>query len=98
MHHRFRARPLAGLERKADQVAIEVLRAERRLTVRVNVAERDSDIGKLADLVTPQNTIHEIGVYGIDLIYEDRLRIVFASGEVTEVAVPSAECTAKLSV
>jgi serine protease Do len=50
-----------------DQVAIEVLRAERRLTVRVNVAERDSDIGKLADLVTPQNTIHEIGVYGVDL-------------------------------
>ena len=45
-----------------DQVAIEVQRAERRLTVRVSVAERDSDMGRLADLVTPQNAIHEIGV------------------------------------
>ena len=45
-----------------DQVAIEVQRAERRLTARVSVAERDSDMGRLADLVTPQNAIHEIGV------------------------------------
>ena len=50
-----------------DQVAIEVQRAERRLTARVNVAERDSDMGRLADLVTPQNAIHEIGVLGVDL-------------------------------
>jgi serine protease Do len=50
-----------------DQVAIEVQRAERRLTVRVGVAERDSDMGRLADLVTPQNAIHEIGVLGVDL-------------------------------
>jgi serine protease Do len=50
-----------------DQVAIEVQRAERRLTVRVAVAERDSDMGRLADLVTPQNAIHEIGVLGVDL-------------------------------
>jgi serine protease Do len=50
-----------------DQVAIEVQRGERRLTVRVGVAERDSDMGRLADLVTPQNTIHEIGVLGVDL-------------------------------
>ena len=50
-----------------DQVAIEVQRAERRLTARVSVAERDSDMGRLADLVTPQNAIHEIGVLGVDL-------------------------------
>jgi serine protease Do len=50
-----------------DQVAIDVQRADRRLTVRVNVAERDSDMGRLADLVTPQNAIREIGVFGVDL-------------------------------
>jgi serine protease Do len=50
-----------------DQVAIEVQRAERRITARVSVAERDSDMGRLADLVTPQNAIHEIGVLGVDL-------------------------------
>jgi serine protease Do len=50
-----------------DQVAIEVQRAERRLTVRVSVAERDSDVGRLADLVSPQNAIREIGVLGVDL-------------------------------
>jgi serine protease Do len=44
-----------------------VQRAERLLTARVNVAERDSDMGRLADLVTPQNAIHEIGVLGVDL-------------------------------
>jgi S1-C subfamily serine protease len=31
------------------------------------VAERDSDVGRLADLVTPQNAIREIGVLGVDL-------------------------------
>jgi serine protease Do len=50
-----------------DQVAIEVMRGERTLTVRVNVAERDSDMGRLADLVTQQNAIREIGVLAIDL-------------------------------
>ena len=50
-----------------DRVAIEVQRGERRLTVRVSVAERDSDMGRLADLVSPQNRIQEIGVFGVDL-------------------------------
>jgi serine protease Do len=50
-----------------DQVAVDVQRAERRLTVRVGVAERDNDVGRLADLVTPQNAIREIGVLGVDL-------------------------------
>jgi serine protease Do len=50
-----------------DQVALDVQRGERRLTVRVNVAERDAEMGRLADLVSPQNAIHEIGVLGVDL-------------------------------
>ena len=50
-----------------EQVAIEVQRGERKLTVRVGVSERDSDKGRLADLVTPQNAIDDIGVYGVDL-------------------------------
>ena len=50
-----------------ERVAIDVLRGDRRMTVRVNVAERDSDVGRLADLVTPQNTIRQIGVLGVDL-------------------------------
>jgi serine protease Do len=50
-----------------DLVAIEIQRGERRLTVRVNVAERDAEMGRIADLVTPQNTIREIGVLGVDL-------------------------------
>ena len=35
--------------------------------MRVSVAERNSDMGRLADLVTPQNAIREIGVLGVDL-------------------------------
>jgi len=50
-----------------EQVAIEVQRGERKLTIRVPVGERDSDMGRLADLVTPQNAIKDIGVYGVDL-------------------------------
>jgi serine protease Do len=50
-----------------DQVAIEVQRGERKLTVRVGVSERDSDMGRLADLATAQNAIKDIGVYGVDL-------------------------------
>ncbi len=50
-----------------EQVAIEVQRGERKLTVRVPVGERDNDMGRLADLVTPQNAIKDIGVYGVDL-------------------------------
>src|SRR4029453_976725 len=50
-----------------DQVALDVQRGERRLTVRVNVAERDAEMGRLADLVSPQNAIQEIGVLGVDL-------------------------------
>ena len=50
-----------------EQVTLEVLRGQRRLTVRVPVAERNSDVGRLSDLVSPQNSIKELGVLGIDL-------------------------------
>jgi serine protease Do len=50
-----------------DQVTLDVQRGERRVTARVAVTERDSDVGRLADFVTPQNTIREIGVFGVDL-------------------------------
>src|SRR5436190_22234146 len=50
-----------------EQVAIEIQRGERKLTVRVGISERANDMGRLADLVTPQNAIQDIGVYGVDL-------------------------------
>ncbi len=50
-----------------ERVAIDVLRGDRRMTVRVSVAERDSDVGRLADLVTALNAIRQIGVLGVDL-------------------------------
>src|SRR3954468_22054035 len=50
-----------------DQVTLDVQRGERKLTLRVGVSERANDMGRLADLVSPQNAITEIGVYGVDL-------------------------------
>ena len=50
-----------------EQVAIEIQRGERKLTVRVGISERANDMGRLADLVTSQNAIQDIGVYGVDL-------------------------------
>jgi serine protease Do len=50
-----------------DTVTLGVLRGERRLTVRVPVAEREYDTGRLSELVSPQNTIRELGVLGLDL-------------------------------
>ncbi len=50
-----------------EQVAIEIQRGERKLTLRVGVSERANDMGRLADLVSPQNAIKDIGVYGVDL-------------------------------
>ena len=34
---------------------------------RVGIEERDSDVARLSDLVSPQNAIKEIGIYGVDL-------------------------------
>ena len=50
-----------------EQVTLEVQRGERRLTLRVPVAERPGDAGRLIDLVTPDNTIRALGLVGIDL-------------------------------
>jgi serine protease Do len=50
-----------------QQVTLDVLRGERRLSVRVPVAERDSDATRLAELVTPDNAIQALGVIGLDL-------------------------------
>jgi serine protease Do len=50
-----------------EQVALDVLRGDRRLTVRVPVAERDGGSGRLLDLVTPDNAIRTLGIVGLDL-------------------------------
>ena len=50
-----------------QQVTLEVLRGERRLSVRVPIGERESDAGRLAELVTPDNAIKALGVVGLDL-------------------------------
>ena len=50
-----------------DQVALDVLRGERRLTARVAVQEREHDTGKLLDIGGPRNAIRSLGVLGLDL-------------------------------
>ena len=50
-----------------EQVTLEIQRGERRMTVRVPVVERAKDAGSLAEMVTPENAIRELGVLGLDL-------------------------------
>ena len=50
-----------------QQVAIDVRRGERRLTVRVPVAERAGGSGRLADLIGTQQAIAQLGVTVLDL-------------------------------
>jgi serine protease Do len=50
-----------------DQVVLDVQRGDRRLNVRVPVAERDGETVRLADLLTPQNSVRALGVVAIDL-------------------------------
>jgi serine protease Do len=50
-----------------QQVALDVQRGDRRLTVRVPVFERESTTTRLSDLITPQNNIRGLGVMAIDL-------------------------------
>jgi serine protease Do len=50
-----------------QQVALEVLRGERRLTMRVPVVERENDSGRLGELVTSQNIVKELGALVVDL-------------------------------
>ena len=49
------------------QVNLDIQRGDRRLNVRVPVVERESDSTRLADLLTPQNSIRALGVMVIDL-------------------------------
>ena len=50
-----------------QQVTLDIIRGERRLSLRVPVAERESDTGRLTELVTADNAIKGLGVIGLDL-------------------------------
>ena len=50
-----------------EQVAIEVRRGTRTLTVRVPVAERENDTGQLEALISTQQVIRDLGIIGLDL-------------------------------
>lgn len=50
-----------------ERIALDVQRGDQRLTIRVPVAERDGGTARLADLLTPQNTIRPLGVLALDL-------------------------------
>jgi len=50
-----------------EQVAIEVRRGTRTLTVRVPVVERENDTGQLEALISTQQVIRNLGIIGLDL-------------------------------
>ena len=50
-----------------EQVAIEVRRGERTLTLRVPVVERENDTGQLEALIGTQQAIRALGVVALDL-------------------------------
>jgi serine protease Do len=50
-----------------EQVAIEVRRGTRTLTVRVPVVERENDTGQLEALISTQQVIRDLGIIGLDL-------------------------------
>jgi serine protease Do len=50
-----------------EQVAIEVRRGPRTLTVRVPVVERENDTGQLEALISTQQVIRNLGIIGLDL-------------------------------
>jgi serine protease Do len=50
-----------------QQVTLGILRGERQLTLRVPIVERQSDAGRLTELVTPENAIKALGVIGLEL-------------------------------
>ena len=53
-----------------QQVAIEIQRGTRRLTMRVPVVERESTSTRLTDLLNPQNSIRALGALVLDLTPE----------------------------
>ena len=50
-----------------ELIQLDVLRGDRRLGIRVAVGERDTDAGRLTELVTPDNAIKALGVIALDL-------------------------------
>lgn len=50
-----------------EQIAIEVRRGARTLTVPVRVAERQNDTGQLEALIGTQQVIRDLGMFGLDL-------------------------------
>jgi serine protease Do len=49
-----------------EKISLDVLRDEDRLSIGVNVAERQDDPQRFADLVTPEkNTVSKLGILGI---------------------------------
>ena len=50
-----------------EQVAVEVRRGSRTLTVRVPVVERENDAGQLEALIGTQQVIRGLGIIGLDL-------------------------------
>jgi serine protease Do len=50
-----------------QQVALDVLRGERRLALTVAVAEREGDAARLAELISPGNAVPALGIVGLDL-------------------------------
>ncbi len=60
------------IKRIGEQVALEVLRGDRRLTYKVRVTERPDDPDRLAELVTPgEHLVPRLGVLGLNL--DDRV-------------------------
>ena len=50
-----------------SHVTLDIQRGDRRLTLRVPVAERETDSTRLIDLLTPQNSIRALGVLALEL-------------------------------
>jgi serine protease Do len=50
-----------------DTVVLDVQRGDRKLSIRVAVGERDSDVGRLSDLVSQQVPVRALGVLVLNL-------------------------------
>ncbi len=48
-------------------VTLDVMRGDRKLSLRVPVVERDSDVGRLSDLIALQVPVRALGFLGLDL-------------------------------
>ena len=51
----------------SESVSLDVQRGDRRMTIRVPVAERHHDATRLTDLVTPLNAVRALGILALDL-------------------------------